>query len=202
MMCPSDTPEGEACGLVKNLALMTHITTGCDDIPVIRLAFNAGVEDIKLLGGDIINHQNVFVVFLNGNILGVSLGYNRLIQTFRLMRRKGCIGAFVSIHVSHLRQCIFIHSDGGRLCRPYIIVKRGQPLVKQHHIDEIKTGIRKFEDFLDEGLIEFLDVNEENDSYIAFQECDIHPERTTHLEIEPFTILGVCAGLVPYPHHK
>lgn len=25
---------------------------------------------------------------------------------------------------------------------------------------------------------------------------------TTHLEIEPFTILGVCAGLIPYPHHN
>ena len=26
--------------------------------------------------------------------------------------------------------------------------------------------------------------------------------QTTHLEIEPFTILGVCAGLIPYPHHN
>lgn len=49
MLCPSDTPEGEACGLVKNLALMTHITTECDEQPVIRLAFNAGVEDIRLV---------------------------------------------------------------------------------------------------------------------------------------------------------
>ena len=27
MLCPSDTPEGESCGLVKNLALTTHVTT-------------------------------------------------------------------------------------------------------------------------------------------------------------------------------
>jgi DNA-directed RNA polymerase III subunit RPC2 len=27
MLCPADTPEGESCGLVKNLALMTHVTT-------------------------------------------------------------------------------------------------------------------------------------------------------------------------------
>ena len=26
--------------------------------------------------------------------------------------------------------------------------------------------------------------------------------RTTHLEIEPFTVLGVVAGLIPYPHHN
>ena len=29
-LCPSDTPEGESCGLVKNLALMTHVTTDSD----------------------------------------------------------------------------------------------------------------------------------------------------------------------------
>ena len=27
MMCPADTPEGEACGLVKNLALLAHVTS-------------------------------------------------------------------------------------------------------------------------------------------------------------------------------
>ena len=26
VLCPSDTPEGESCGLVKNLALMTAVT--------------------------------------------------------------------------------------------------------------------------------------------------------------------------------
>ncbi len=44
MLCPSDTPEGEACGLVKNLALMTHITTDVDEEPIIRLVFSLGVE--------------------------------------------------------------------------------------------------------------------------------------------------------------
>lgn len=47
-----------------------------------------------------------------------------------------------------------------------------------------------------------MDVNEENDSNIAFAESEIIPNITTHLEIEPFTLLGVCAGLVPYPHHN
>ena len=27
-------------------------------------------------------------------------------------------------------------------------------------------------------------------------------KNTTHLEIEAFTLLGVCAGLIPYPHHN
>lgn len=202
MLCPSDTPEGEACGLVKNLALMTHITTEVDEAPVMRLAFNSGVEDIRLLGGETINNPKVFMVFINGNILGVTIGYQRLIQIFRIMRRKGLIGAFVSIHTSHLQRTIYIHTDGGRLCRPYIIVVNGRPLVLQQHLDEMNMGTRKFEDFLHDGLIEYLDVNEENDSFIAYNENEIDATKTTHLEIEPFTLLGVCAGLVPYPHHN
>ena len=50
-------------------------------------------------------------------------------------------------------------------------------------------------------MVEYLDVNEENDSYIALYEADIVPA-TTHLEIEPFTLLGAVAGLIPYPHHN
>lgn len=44
MLCTSDTPEGEACGLVKNLALMTHITTDVEEEPLTRLVHTLGVE--------------------------------------------------------------------------------------------------------------------------------------------------------------
>lgn len=44
-------------------------------------------------------------------------------------------------------------------------------------------------------------MNEENDTYIALYESDI-VLATTHLEIEPFTLLGAVAGLIPYPHHN
>lgn len=44
-------------------------------------------------------------------------------------------------------------------------------------------------------------MNEENDSMIALDEANI-TNQTTHLEIATFTLLGVCAGLVPYPHHN
>lgn len=65
----------------------------------------------------------------------------------------------------------------------------------------LKEDKMTFDDFLKQGLVEYLDVNEENDSYIALYENDIVPA-TTHLEIEPFTILGAVAGLIPYPHHN
>lgn len=37
MLCPCDTPEGEACGLVKNLALMAHVTTDEEEGPLVSL---------------------------------------------------------------------------------------------------------------------------------------------------------------------
>ncbi|KAJ8978429.1 hypothetical protein NQ317_019667 [Molorchus minor] len=118
-----------------------------------------------------------------------------------MMRRKGYISSYVSIYPSYLHRCVYISSDGGRLCRPYIIVENGQPLVTDQHMFELEKGIRGFEDFIHDGLIEFLDVNEENDSYIACYE-QVITSHTTHLEIATFTLLGVCAGLVPYPHHN
>ncbi|TNN00607.1 DNA-directed RNA polymerase III subunit RPC2 [Takifugu rubripes] len=201
MLCPSDTPEGEACGLVKNLALMTHITTDMEDGPIIKLAFNLGVEDVNLLCGEELSYPSVFIVFLNGNILGVIRDHQKLVGTFRLMRRAGFINEFVSISTNLTDRCVYISSDGGRLCRPYIIVKKGQPMVKNKHIEDLSQGYRNFEDFLHDGLVEYLDVNEENDCQIALYEHMIHKD-TTHLEIEPFTLLGVCAGLIPYPHHN
>ncbi|XP_060516602.1 DNA-directed RNA polymerase III subunit RPC2 [Cylas formicarius] len=201
MLCPSDTPEGEACGLVKNLALMTHITTDIDEYPLIRLASNGGMQDINMVASIAIHQPSAFLVFLNGNILGVTRNYVKLIRVFRLMRRRGKISGYVSIYPSYLHKCVYISADGGRLCRPYIIVQNGEPLVTNRHMVELEKGIRTFEDFLHDGLIEFLDVNEENDSYIACYEKDI-TDQTTHLEIATFTLLGVCAGLVPYPHHN
>ena len=200
MLCPSDTPEGEACGLVKNLALMTHITTDQEEEPIKRLAFNLGVEPIHFLSGEEFSQPAVYIVFLNGNILGVVRHHAYLIRLFRKMRRSGRLSEFISICPNHHQRCVFIASDGGRVCRPYIIVENRQPQVTEHHVAMLERGM-EFEDFLHEGLVEYLDVNEENDCNIALYESDIDAA-TTHLEIEPFTILGVCAGLIPYPHHN
>ncbi|KAH9525044.1 DNA-directed RNA polymerase III subunit RPC2 [Bulinus truncatus] len=199
LLCPSDTPEGEGCGLVKNLALMTHITVDVEEAPIARIAISLGVEDIENLSRDKIN--TYYTVFLNGNILGMTCHYERFVTVFRRLRRAGYINAFVSIFPNHSHKCVYIASDGGRVCRPYIIVNNKRPLVTKNHIEDLCREFRCFEDFLHEGLVEYLDVNEENDCMIALYEHQI-TEETTHLEIEPFTILGVCAGLIPYPHHN
>ena len=66
MLCPSDTPEGEACGLVKNLALSAHVTTDDEEEPIRRLCFNLGVEDLHLLCADDLYTRGAHLVCLNG----------------------------------------------------------------------------------------------------------------------------------------
>lgn len=64
-------------------------------------------------------------------------------------------------------------SDKGARFRPYIIVEKGVPLVRPAHMQELLQGVRTFDDFVHDGLIEYLDVNEENDANIAVYESDI-----------------------------
>lgn len=80
---------------------MTHITTEVEEEPIIRLAFNLGVENVNILGGEEINNKDVYMVFLNGNILGIVKNYPRLVHIFRLLRRKGLVNGFVSIFTQH-----------------------------------------------------------------------------------------------------
>lgn len=201
IICPSDTPEGESCGLVKNLALMTHITTEVDPASLIELCCNCYVEDIEFLWGEQFSSASRMIVFVNGAIIGMTSFPAMLVERIKFLRRNNYVNSFVSIYTDKKHNAVHISSDGGRLCRPYIIVSDEVPLVTKEHIDKLSRGLMCFDDFLHDGLIEYLDVNEENDALIAMYEKDIQDE-TTHLEIEPFTILGVCAGLIPYPHHN
>ena len=61
------------------------------------------------------------------------------------------------------------------LCRPYIIIENGRSKVTNKHIGELTQGVRSFDDFLHDGLVEYLDVNEENDCHVALYEKDIAP---------------------------
>ena len=201
VLCPSDTPEGEACGLVKNLALMTHITTDAEEEPIWNVAFMLGVEDFNTMSGTEIYDEGSYTVYLNGSLLGLSRDPETFIEKFREVRRGGHISEFVSIHVNTHQRAVHIAGDSGRICRPVIIVKGRRPMVTSLHMKALKDKLMTYEDFLNQGLIEYLDVNEENDAMIALYEKDITPA-TTHLEIEPFTILGAVAGLIPYPHHN
>ncbi|GAB2295727.1 DNA-directed RNA polymerase III subunit 2 [Dionaea muscipula] len=201
MLCPCDTPEGESCGLIKNLALMAHVTTDEEEGPLITLCYCLGVEDLQFLSGEELHSPFSYIVMFNGLILGKHRRPQWFAKTMRGLRRAGKIGEFVSIFVNEKQRCVYIASDGGRVCRPLVIADKGVSRIKDCHMKELTDGVRTFDDFLHDGLIEYLDVNEENNALIALYDGDTDKD-TTHIEIEPFTILGVIAGLIPFPHHN
>ncbi|KAI9158388.1 DNA-directed RNA polymerase III subunit RPC2 [Paramyrothecium foliicola] len=203
MLCPSDTPEGEACGLVKNLALMTHITTNVDEDPVKRWIFtlDASVEPIRNFSGAEMHREGNYIIHVNGTPFALTRYPRRFAQKFRTMRRRGWISPFVSINLNTHFNAVHVATDEGRICRPYIIVKNGQQKLKPEHLRLLQLGKVTFDDFLTHGIVEYLDVNEEQDALITLYEQQV-TKSTTHLEIEPFTLLGAVAGLIPFPHHN
>ena len=203
MLCPSDTPEGEACGLVKNLALLTHVTTDEESSSLRALAYTLGVEDAEPMSGEELNDPLCYTVFLNGLILGLHREPHLLAARLRALRRRGLVGEFVSIFVHEGHRAVHIASDGGRVCRPLIIVDpvTCAPRITRAHLRDLALGLRDFPSLLAEGAVEYVDVNEENNILVALRDADI-TAATTHVEVDPMTILGVVTGLIPYPHHN
>ena len=66
MLCASDTPEGEKCGLTKNIALLTHITVDIPTENILSKCLYLGLEDLGLMQLDFHNIPNSCLVLLNG----------------------------------------------------------------------------------------------------------------------------------------
>jgi len=75
-----------------------------------------------------------FVVNVNGTIIGLTRYPTRFVAQFRKLRRARRFSEFVSIYINHHHHAVHIASDGGRICRPAIIVEKGRPKVTSEHI--------------------------------------------------------------------
>eukprot|EP00903_Cladosiphon_okamuranus_P006791 g6619.t1 len=201
MLCPADTPEGESCGLVKNLALLAHVTSDQETGPVLRLCYDLGVEDVARLSGGEVNGCHSSLVFLNGSIVGATGHPFLLANKIRFLRRKGMVGEFVSVYLHSVRRAVYIASDGGRVCRPLLVVENGRTRLTKTHLDQMALEVLSLQDLIKQGVVEYVDVNEENNCLVALSDADLTLNHT-HLEIDPLTLLGVVAGLIPYPHHN
>jgi len=123
-----------------------------------------------LIGGHELHSSQNFVIYLNGQPIGVHRQPFKFVNNFRLLRKRGRIQEFVSIYINVQQNSIYIASDGGRLVRPLIIVEKQKSKITQQHITDLSTGLKDFNDFLREGLIEYLDVNEQINALIALNE--------------------------------
>lgn len=194
MICPAETPEGHACGLVKNLSLMAYISVGKPAAPIIEVLEECGVLRLEEAVG--LSGTRVFV---NGVWVGMHDSAMSLVGVLRSMRRSQQLDKEVSIVLDDDE--IRISSDAGRACRPLYVVERGELLVTPADVDDLRSIRAKWDDLIRAGKIEYLDVAEEETASIAMSARDITPY-TTHCEIHPAVILGVTASTIPFPTHN
>ena len=112
MLCPSDTPEGESCGLVKNLALMTHVTTDDEEDPFDR-SLTLAVEPCCTSPDRRFTPRGPrsAVERFHPRRPPPPGSFARIYDA----RADGRVGEFVSVHTTDGR--VYIASDGGRVCR-------------------------------------------------------------------------------------
>ena len=140
-------------------------------------------------------------IYINGELLGSCKNPAEFTQEMREKRRNGEISHEMNITYYEDNNEIYIFNDPGRARRPLIIVKDGQPLLKEDHLNKIANGKLKWDDLINNGLIEYLDAEEEENSYIAMTLAELNEDHT-HLEIDPATMLGICAGIIPFSDHN
>ncbi|MEM2367975.1 MAG: DNA-directed RNA polymerase subunit B, partial [Candidatus Bathyarchaeia archaeon] len=202
-LCPNETPEGSNCGLVKNLALSASISVGVNPEKIKQILFSMGVtpvyeanETLKRYGAK---------VFVDGTIVGYCATPEKVVQEFRQRRRMGEISTEVNIAYFSKeygeREEIYVNCDEGRVRRPLIIVENGVPKLQPEHIESITRGEWTWEDLVKNGIIEYLDAEEEENAYVAISAEELTPEHT-HMEIATHTILGICASTIPYAEHN
>ncbi|MFH0961462.1 MAG: DNA-directed RNA polymerase subunit B [archaeon] len=140
-------------------------------------------------------------VFLNGRFVGNHENGPELVKKLRAERRNGKIVPETTIaFLPHFNE-VRVFTDSGRVVRPLIIVENGKPLLGKEDLSKLKKGELTWKNLLSEGKMEFLDADEEEEALIALWPENVTPEHT-HLEVDPVTILGLPASLVPFANYS
>ncbi|MCD6509444.1 MAG: DNA-directed RNA polymerase subunit B [Thermoprotei archaeon] len=199
-LCPNESPEGQNCGLVKNLALMARITVGTDETSVKAVLDKLGLIPLETARKKGIKGAKVF---LNGRLIGMHSQPEKLVNDLRRLRRRRHISP--EVNVAHYKTQyineVYVNCDAGRIQRPLIVVENGEIKLKPEHLVKLRKGEWGWYDLIKRGIIEYLDAEEEENALIALNPEDITQE-TTHMELVPTAILGVVASIIPYAEHN
>ena len=204
-ICPAESPEGAPVGVVKNLSYMCHVTIKSSREPLYDI-----LED-HIIPFDKISTESLYKkvkVFINGNWVGIAKKPNEFYLMAKNRKHRGIINIYTSVIFDYRNREIRICNDAGRVTRPLLRVRNGKLLITADILNDIKNKKLSWKDLLsstklDESVIEYLDAEEQNVSFIAMHPSDILSNpRYTHCEIHPSTIFGILASCIPFPEHN
>ena len=228
MSMSHNTPEGSPVGLVKNMALSTHISV---------YMCNAFIKELLKDNGVIVYDMNVSVmkeylrefgnvdnciVMVNGEMYGYHKDPPQLYKRFKRYKRTGYIYPMTSVMWDIQRHTISISTEGGRMYRPMFIVDNGCELRVRKFVD--RYGLEElskwdFDAYLmpciagkgdEEGFIEYMDIDEITYSMVAMSEKDLkrgmkgsslNPEYE-NCEIHPSLMYGILAADISFSNHN
>jgi len=190
LICPAETPEGASVGLVKNMSLLSHVTLerSCAHVDLLIAPF---------LTDDFLNGTKVFV---NGAWKGNVEDGKSLMHHLRRLRRMGAVHFETSIIYGEEENELMMWTDGGRVCRPLLIVSNGELIVRKYMTDVVEERL-SWDDLAMNGSLEYLDAEETENAFIAMMPEEITC-RHTHCELHPSTMFGISASTIPFADHN
>ncbi|KAF2006760.1 beta and beta-prime subunits of DNA dependent RNA-polymerase [Amniculicola lignicola CBS 123094] len=208
LVCPAETPEGQACGLVKNLSLMCYVSVGSESTPITDFMSQRQMELLEEY--DPVVNPSATKVFVNGVWVGVHTNPTQLVQVVQELRRNGVLSYEMSL-VRDIRDREFkIFTDAGRVMRPLFVVEtdyrkptRGSLILNKTHIQKLlddkdqagelagmNDADRAMNTFgwkglIHSGCIEYLDAEEEETAMIVMTPEDLEDHRNLLAGLPP-----------------
>ena len=223
-ICPSDTPEGSACGLVTSLALTAHLRIGAPMEPIAKYILknknllretsshsSHSTNTVRIVRIEDINDnlKQFSPIHVNGTIVGY-IGcddsstsslflVNRLATALRKARQNGDIPFDCSIS-TRTDGSLFVSSDIGCLLRPLIVASR---IYDFYSIARQPNIQNKYNLLISEGIVQLIDASETSNCRIAIRHTDLLQDNDfTHAELHPSSIVGVCVSQIPFADHN
>ena len=195
LVCPAETPEGQACGLVKNLALMCNVTVGSPGDPIVDFMVQRNMEVLEEF--EPMRTPNATKIFVNGVWNGIHRDPVHLVRTIQSLRRRKLIDVETSL-VHDIRDREFkIFTDAGRVTRPVFVIDNDDRSPNKGSLVLNREMIQRLEDdkdldlededqkrqffgwngLLSNGAVEYLDAEEEETVMIAMTPEDLEISR-------------------------
>lgn len=108
-----------------------------------------------------------------------------------------------------------IYTDAGRILRPLLVVQNQHLVLSKRHLKKMRSAktpkecLQCWQMLLDDGVVEYLGVEEEERAMVAFGSDDLVKARAilsaplySHCEIDASYLMGLGASTIPFLEHN
>lgn len=219
-LCSVETPEGEQCGNARFLAMMSTFSLPSSSKALLGL-MRLWIPSDEWIDAGVIDPEKVkeypYLIDLDGELIWRCRDPTVILNKLRTWRRSGLASAHMGCGLDG--SLLSIQTSPGRNIRLLFVLKNFVNWLVQMHenwMDRVKSASpasptveepaiydMPLTKALSLGLIEWIDAQEEQSLSIAssfeYVQKYGHLERFSHMEIDPKSIFGMTAQMLPFP---